>query len=1330
MNPKKLVLFLSLLCLPVLAAPRRVPVADAALVTGLHSSPEQLTRVGAQVFFTATDGIHGFELWRTDGTAAGTRMVKDIAVGSESPGLYFAGTLGNALLFRTGTNAALWRSDGTADGTYRLFPFPPAVQPNGGFHAGVYAADTRAFVIVQQRSGEPKELWVVDGTPDSARRLGIYDIQGTPLGANGKFYFTATDATVGLQFWVSDGTPPGTHMLSRATQCPGFAACGPLPRDLFRIGTTMFFLTANGLWRTDGTQQGTIEIAHVPDPRFVGTSSTFAWFTSGGKLWRTDGTAATQGPAEPAQTTSKRVLEDGRLVYSVGDTFWKTDGQTKTQLATVQNRYGTDAIGVIGSRLFLAAQPSNAGVELWSLDADTGATALVKDIDPRVLVGGAASSNPGPGATLGTKLFFPATDFRGTELWETDGTADGTKLVVNIRAEENGGVVSGLVTDKDTALPLPQARVSICDSSACSTIVAGNDGRYRFDGVKAGTYTVRATSFYYLTAAAQATVTAGFETQGVDLAVPRGGTIGGRVTRLATGEPLYRAQVTIYNSAGTMVDRVLAAPDGMYRSRGLGTGTYHLETFIIYDQGVMNQAYGGVECAPSECHWSASTPVSVTLGSDTTGIDFALHDYGKISGTIVDPSTGDPLAGVSVDFTPASAPHYVGATVTTDANGVYTSLFLVPGTYHVAARKTNYGHVAHPDIACTTQPCDYTNATQVPVTIHTTTPGIDFELPPAEAQLSGVITSSDGAPVGNVEVQLLNANGYPGHGLAQTDAHGRYAIDHMLPGTYYVRVHDEVVPNIDCPSSPCNLTGATAVVLEHGTTKKLDAQILARRSVISGRVLDANGNPLANSVVSFHTPAKPFITPLSGSMQNGVYTYTLLSRETGYYVTAYAPGYKRTAYPSGRVVCPNQCTLPDTAVLLSAGTHEGIDITPPPYGKIRGTVTDATTGKALLASVVVQFVSTTDPSRSGYAQTTSGGQYEFGEADGSYYVYAGGGTHYRGQVWPNRDCNGSCVPSNGDVVSVPDGGTVTGIDFNLAQSDPSGAISGRVVDHLTGLGMPNVTVSAALDGSFMMFDYTAITDAQGNFTIERPSFRPLRTGAYRLYASPSNPYFSLVYGGPHCASTNGCSISSGATVQVTAPATTTGIEFRLIRLTITGVSPATGPLAGGTTITVDGTNFTPQTTVSVGGAPATILGRTASQIVARTPAGAAGYAHVAVHAAERQIALVHAFRYVPLVFTDETLVGQWTRVRTIHITELRDAINTLRVSASLAPFPFTDPSLTGMRLRAIHIAEMRTALDQARAALGRPPLSYKNPNMTAGALVRTADIMELRAGVN
>jgi len=54
---------------------------DLNLRTGNSSTLEFVT-IGGTTFFDADDGIHGRELWRSNGTAAGTAMVADINVGA------------------------------------------------------------------------------------------------------------------------------------------------------------------------------------------------------------------------------------------------------------------------------------------------------------------------------------------------------------------------------------------------------------------------------------------------------------------------------------------------------------------------------------------------------------------------------------------------------------------------------------------------------------------------------------------------------------------------------------------------------------------------------------------------------------------------------------------------------------------------------------------------------------------------------------------------------------------------------------------------------------------------------------------------------------------------------------------------------------------------------------------------------------------------------------------------------------------------------------------------------------------------------------------------
>src|SRR6185369_139126 len=53
---------------------------------GTGSSPFQLTDVNGTLYFTAADGTNGRELWKSDGSAAGTVLVKDIHPGGDAFG--------------------------------------------------------------------------------------------------------------------------------------------------------------------------------------------------------------------------------------------------------------------------------------------------------------------------------------------------------------------------------------------------------------------------------------------------------------------------------------------------------------------------------------------------------------------------------------------------------------------------------------------------------------------------------------------------------------------------------------------------------------------------------------------------------------------------------------------------------------------------------------------------------------------------------------------------------------------------------------------------------------------------------------------------------------------------------------------------------------------------------------------------------------------------------------------------------------------------------------------------------------------------------------------
>jgi len=102
------------------------------------------------------------------------------------------------------------------------------------------------------------------------------------------------------------------------------------------------------------------------------------------------------------------------------------------------------------------------------------------------------------------------------------------------------------------------------------------------------------------------------------------------------------------------------------------------------------------------------------------------------------------------------------------------------------------------------------------------------------------------------------------------------------------------------------------------------------------------------------------------------------------------------------------------------------------------------------------------------------------------------------------------------------------------------------------------------------------------------------------------------------------------------------------------------------------------------------------------------------------------------VFTDDPLVAQVTRIKTIHVTELRTRIDALRVAHGLQAFSWTDSTLTAgaSRIKAVHVTEMRTALSQAYVAAGSGSgPSYTDPSLSSGTAVKKVHIEQLRAGV-
>lgn len=114
------------------------------------------------------------------------------------------------------------------------------------------------------------------------------------------------------------------------------------------------------------------------------------------------------------------------------------------------------------------------------------------------------------------------------------------------------------------------------------------------------------------------------------------------------------------------------------------------------------------------------------------------------------------------------------------------------------------------------------------------------------------------------------------------------------------------------------------------------------------------------------------------------------------------------------------------------------------------------------------------------------------------------------------------------------------------------------------------------------------------------------------------------------------------------------------------------------------------------------------------------------------IALIDRFtvRTLP-VFTDSVLTPGLTVVRAVHVMELRNHIDSVRLQENLGSFPWGDSGLTpgSSVIRAQQIVDLRNALGAVYMARGLSSPAYTDANLTTGAVIKAIHIDELRAAV-
>jgi len=369
--------------------------------------------------FMASTPEAGTELWRTDGTQAGTSLVKDINRVTAGSDPYRIAQVGKTFFFAADP-AAIWRSDGTPAGTELFLQLQNQYFVQNQPIREMAAIGNSLLVsalpnVVPGCTGLCFLDLTVSGTNAVKDLPAILPATAGSFHQLGSNLLFVASGTNGTELWRTDGTPGGTDEVADLYPGPN----GSSPSGLTVYHGALYFnarysSTGSGLWRSDGTATGTVLLVTFTNSAFYAltvAADRLLLFCSAGTntaLWSSRGTA---------ETTSFVGLLPG-LVGFVGAASFPVIGTPEAA--------------------FYTATDVATGAELWKTDGTLAGTRMVKDIRP-----GSASSSPRSFFNAGRLTYFIADDgVHGQELWYTDGTEAGTRLLKDINPGHLSSVAS------------------------------------------------------------------------------------------------------------------------------------------------------------------------------------------------------------------------------------------------------------------------------------------------------------------------------------------------------------------------------------------------------------------------------------------------------------------------------------------------------------------------------------------------------------------------------------------------------------------------------------------------------------------------------------------------------------------------------------------------------------------------------------------------------------------------------------------------------------------------------------------------------------------------
>ena len=430
-------------------------INTAAIPQG-ESAPGHLATLGSITLFAATTSA-GRELWRTDGTAAGTVLVRDLWPGFDAAGTPYSSNphsfvVSGSLLFFLATNAEvgdqIWKSDGTTAGTVPVRPDAPTVPAN-----------LTAFGANQVVMSIRNTLWITDGSAVGTVQIATFTTNALwpeSFHAYGnRVVFAANGDSAGMELWITDGTSAGTQRVADLNPGPGSSN----PRGFAEFSGWIYFTADDGVaptqWRSDGSAAGTQRLSAV-QPAYEGALlGTFHVVggqvlyarndgVHGVEIWKGDGTLSGSSLVKDLRAGPESCVFDNMAVLGTqllflgytdtdGASLFKSDGTAAGTGLVSRSGPGSELVPFAGGVVYAG---DHAVQRIQTVFFSDGTSAGTVPLSQVILTSPQEQSNGRYFAKLGNRLLFQATQINQLkmfkELFVTDGTAAGTQLLRDI----------------------------------------------------------------------------------------------------------------------------------------------------------------------------------------------------------------------------------------------------------------------------------------------------------------------------------------------------------------------------------------------------------------------------------------------------------------------------------------------------------------------------------------------------------------------------------------------------------------------------------------------------------------------------------------------------------------------------------------------------------------------------------------------------------------------------------------------------------------------------------------------------------------------------------